>query len=165
MLSFFRKEKISANTKQNAAQDKLANRIVSACIRWQQKWADFMQRRAERLSANGKRIALVLFCLVSGSLSLYLIANSLLKRRPSNIHIVQLSQSHNAAKAGDENIKAKIIISKGDYQKIQRFRYYMDSLSNNSSGRRTYDSILIHRSGLMDSLYLIEKIYQSQNEK
>ena len=165
MLPFLRKRKLPANVTENAAQDKLADRIVSACIRRQQKWADFMQRRTERLSDDGKCIVLLLFCLMAGSLSIYLVANSFLERRQSRFHIIQLSKLPITAKGGDENTKASKLISKEDYQNIQRFRHFMDSLAGSQTGRRVYDSILIHRSGLMDSLFLIEKLYQLQNDK
>lgn len=165
MLSFFRKKKATVSVKEAAAQDKLANRIVSVCIRWQQRWADFMQRRTERLSDNGKRIVLIMFCLMAGSLSIYPVANSFTEPRFARFHILQLSPSPNSGKAGDENTRVDIGISKSDYQRLERFRHYMDSLAASTAGRRTYDGILIHRSGLMDSLYLIEKLYQLQNKK
>jgi hypothetical protein len=165
MLSLFRKKKAYAQLKGNAAQERLANNIVSACIRFQQGWANFMQRHTERLSRKGKLIALSLFCMITGSLSIYLIAGSVSSHKTSSLTVIHLKKPPYALKSGDENTKALVIVSKAEYDKIQRFRFYMDSLARSPSDKQLYDSILSRRPGLMDSILLIENIYQSQNKK
>lgn len=165
MLSLFRKRKTQSSVKENAAQERLANNIVSACIRFQQRWADFMQHHTERLSRNGKLIILSLFCLTAGSLSVYFIASSVMSRKASSITVIHFKQPPNAVKSGDENTKALVIVSEAEYIKILRFKLYMDSLARSPSGKELYESILSERPGLMDSVLLIEKIYQSQNKK
>lgn len=162
MLPLFRKKKNHSSIKENAAQERLASSIVSACIRFQQRWADFMQHHTERLSRNGKLIILSLFCLTAGSLSIYFIATSMMSRKAPSFTVTHLKKPLSADKSGDENTKALLIVSKDEYEKIQRFRFYMDSLARSPSGKRLYDSILSQRPGLMDSILLIENIYQSQ---
>ncbi len=165
MLSLFRKKKALGLLKENAAQERFANKIVSACIRFQQKWADFMQRHTERLSHNGKLITLSLFCLTTGSLSICLISSSVTTRKGSAFTVIHLKKLPHAIKSGDENTKASLLVTEAGFEKIQRFRFYMDSLARNPSGKKKCDSILSQRPGLMDSVLLIEKIYQSQNKK
>ncbi|SDW13656.1 hypothetical protein SAMN05444410_101318 [Hydrobacter penzbergensis] len=165
MLSLFRKRKTKGSGKRNVAQERVASSIVSACIRLQQRWANFMQRHTERLSRNGKLILLSLFCLTAGSISIYFIANSLLSRKASSFTVAPLTKPPYANKSGDENTKAFVIISKAEYEKIQRFRFYMDSLARSPSSKKVHDSILTNRPGLMDSILLLETIYQSQNKK
>lgn len=165
MLSLFRKKKTKSAVKENVAQERLANNIVSTCIRLQQRWANFMQRYTERLSHNGKLIALSLFCLIAGSLSVYLIANSIMSRKASSFTVTPLKKHPYTNKSGDENTKALEIVSKAEYEKVQRFRHYMDSLARSPSGKKLYDSILINRPGVMDSILFLENIYQSQNKK
>ncbi len=165
MLSLFRKRKTQSSVKENAAQERLANNIVSACIRFQQRWADFMQRHTERLSRNGKLIILSSFCLTAGSLSIYFIASSVTSRKASSFTMIHLKKTPYAVKSGDENTKALLIVTKAEFEKIQRFRIYMDSLARSPSGKKLRDSILSQRPGLMDSIHLIENIYQSQNKK
>jgi hypothetical protein len=165
MLSLFRKRKTQSSVKENAAQERLANNIVSACIRFQQRWADFMQHHTERLSRNGKLIILSLFCLTAGSLSVYFIASSVMSRKASSITVIHFKQPPYAVKSGDENTKALVIVSEAEYIKILHFKLYMDSLARSPSGKELYESILSERPGLMDSVLLIEKIYQSQNKK
>ncbi len=165
MLLSFRKKKIRDALKEKAAQEKIANRVVSMCIRFQEKWADLMQHYTERLPRKGKLIMFFLFCMVGGSLSLYLIAGSMMRGSGSPLTVTHFKAPPFACKSGDENIKADIIVTKIEYQKIQNFSLYMDSLARSPSGKKVYDSILIHRPGLMDSVLFIEKIFQSQNKK
>ena len=165
MLSLFRKRKTQSSVKENAAQERLANHIVSACIRFQQRWADFMQRHTERLSHNAKLIVLSLFFLTAGSLSVYLIASSMMRRKTPSINVTHFKQPPYTVKSGDENTKALMMVSKAEHEKIQHFRIYMDSLARSPSGKKLLDSILSQRPGLMDSILLIENIYQSQIKK
>ncbi len=58
-----------------------------------------------------------------------------------------------------------VTISEGENEKMQNFRNHMDSLAKTPSGKKMYDAILIDRPGLMDSVILIENIYQSQINK
>lgn len=166
MLVIFNKKKNPGSIKENAAQERLANSIVSACMRFQQGWADFMQRYTERLSRNAKLIVLSLFCLTTGSLSLYLIGSSVVSRKASSISVIHLTKPPYAGKlSGDENTKALAMVSKAEYEKIQRFMFYMDSLARSPSGKQLHNRILTQRPGLIDSIMILEKIYQSQIKK
>lgn len=162
MLSLFRKKKTPGSRKENAAQERLANSIVSACLRFQQKWADFMLRHTERFSRNGKLIILSLFCLTAASFSIYLIASSVMNRKASSFTVIHLKKPPYAVNAGDENTKALVIISEDEYKKIHRFSYYMDSLARSPSGKQLYESILSQRPGLMDSIRIIEELYKAK---
>lgn len=165
MLSPFRKKKISTPLKVNATQEEVAYRIVSVCIRFQKKSAALMQHYTEQLPRNGKLIMFFLFCIIGGSLSLYLIASSMMHGSASSFTITHFKATPFAGKSGDENTKASVIVTKAEYEKIQRFRLYMDSLARSPSGKKNYDSILKYRPGLMDSVLFIENIYQSQNKE
>lgn len=165
MLSLFKKKKVQASLEKNAAQEKLAKSIVSAFIRFQQRWADVMQQHTERLSRNAKLIILSLFCLTAGSISIYFIASSTTSHRASSFTVFHLKKPPYALKSGDENAKALAIITKNEYKKITRFRFYMDSLARSPTGKQLYVSIISQRPGLMDSILLVENIYQTQNKK
>lgn len=165
MLLSFRKNKINDAAKANAAQEKMANRIVSVCLRFQKKWADLMQYYTEKLTRKGKLKMIILFCIIGGSLSVYLIASSMMHRSTSSFTINHYKATPFVGKSGDENTKASVIVTKTEYEKIQNFRLYMDSLARSPSGKKVYDRILKHRPGLMDSVLFIENLYQSQNKK
>ena len=148
----------------NAARERAANRIVTVCVHLLQRWADFMQRFTERLSRNGKLIILSLFCMTAGSLSLYLIVSSVISRKASSFNVSHLKIPSYVDKSGDENAKAVVTITKNEFEKIQRFRIYMDSLARSPSGRKVHDSILNQRPHLMDSIFFLLSIYQSQSK-
>jgi len=164
MFSLFIKKKLKDTGTMNAAQEKVANRIVIVCIRFQQRWADFIQRRTERLSRNGKLIILFLFCLTAGISSLYLIASSVISRKASSFNVTHFKTPLYVGKSGDENTKAVVTVTKIEYEKIQRFRVYMDSLARSPSGKKVHDRILDQRPDLMDSIFFLVNIYQSQSK-
>lgn len=162
MLSLFRKRKSESSIKKNDTQERLANSIVSACLRFQQRWADFMQHHTERFSRNGKLIILSLFCVTAASISIYFIVSNVTSHKASSFTVIHLKKPTYAVKLGDENTKAFVLVTKAEYEKIQRFRFYIDSLARSPSGKELYDSILSQRPGLMDSIMIIEELYKAK---
>ena len=165
MLSLFRKNKKQKAVIANTVQDRIAKNIVGKLLRLQQRWAAFMQRHTERLSVKWKVIILFLFCLYSVWLSILFIADSLSNNAAVSIHVIQVKTPQHIGKSGDEKNRAITIVSEGENEKIRDFQNYMDSLARSPSGKKIYDDILIDRPGLMDSIILIENIYQSQINK
>ncbi|MEO7983262.1 MAG: hypothetical protein ABI688_04190 [Bacteroidota bacterium] len=164
MLSLFKKKKPPTSTGVNSDQDRVAKNIVERCIRLQERWATYMQKQTERLSGNGKIIVLSLFCLVAGSLSIYLMAVSLMRYPAVSIKISHIKAPLYSARSFDHDTKSSIIITREEYQRIEYFRHYMDSLATSSYGKLIYDSILKQRPGLLDSVAFIENIYQLQTK-
>ena len=66
--------------------------------------------------------------------------------------------------SGDEISNNNNIISKEEYEHIQSFKIYMDSLRISSKGKVLFDSIMQARPQLMDSIQLVENVYQSQSK-
>ena len=165
MLSLFRNKKKQKAVLENTAQDRIAKNVVGKMLRLQQRWAAFMERHTERLSVKWKLIVLFFFCLCSGGLSILFIARSLMNNHATSFHVIQGKIPQHISKSGDERTKAVTIVTKEEYDKIQHFRKYMDSLARSPSGKKSYDSILINRPGLMDSIILIENIYLSQTKQ
>lgn len=163
MLSLFKNKK--ETVRDNVIQDRVAKNIVTWCIHWQQRWASFMQKQTERLSGNGKMIMLSLFCLITGSLSIYLFTSNLLGKPSAAIPVIRIKTALSSGKSGDENTRSIISITKHEYQRIKSFSDYMDSLARSPSGKLVYQAIIAHRLGLMDSIALVEKIYLSQSKK
>ena len=165
MLSLFRNKKKQKAVIENVVQDRIAKNVVGKLLRLQQRWATFMERHAERLSVKWKLIVLFFFCLCSGGLSILFIARSLMNNHATSFHVTQGKIPQHIGKSGDEKTKAVTIVTKEEYDKIQHFRKYIDSLARSPSGKKVYENILIDRPGLMDSIILIENIYQSQTKK
>lgn len=164
MKWLFRKKKIANAVKEDTALEGVTNSIVSVCLHFQRKWADLMQRYSERLPQGSKLIILFMFCLIASISSLYLIFSSVMHQSTSSIAITHFKAALFTGKSGDENTKATGIVAKAEYERIQHFQFYMDSLAGSSYGRKIYDSILNQRPGLIDSVLLIENVYQSQSK-
>lgn len=164
MLPIFSNKKKEKTSLQNGNQDRIANSIVITCICLQQRWVAFMQRYAERLSTKWKAIILSVFCLCTGGFSFFLIAKSLTSNNIISFNVTQFKSSF-PAKLGDELSKPGVIITKEEYEKIEHFKQYVDSLAVSPSGKKLHDSILISRPGLVDSIIFLENIYQSQVKK
>ncbi|WP_018615689.1 hypothetical protein [Segetibacter koreensis] len=132
----------------------------------QERFSSFLHIQFEKLPSNTKRFILVGYCLVSFSISAYLI-------------IVSISGTHSIRSLFTTSIRIpkqiiakeytqinpSIGISKDEFEKIKKFRVYLDSLAQSDSGRKIYDGIIKNRHGLLDSLAFIENLVQSQSSK
>ena len=163
MLFLFSHRKKQKAIAASAAQDRMAANIVHHCIRWQSKWAAWMQHKAERLSNKGKTIVLLLFCLPAGSYNIYHTLSSFSgKQLPPLTIFKQPKYTH---PSGGEFSHAPAVIAEEEYREIQRFRQYMDSLDQTPPGEKLLDSLMANRPGLIDSVLLFENLYQSQIKK
>ena len=162
MLSLFRKTNGRKQDTEKGSGENLAGNLPMRVIRLQERCATFMQKQTERLSFKGKLMLLALFCLLSGSLSIYLFTRSLMGHHPASISVSNIKAPLYGGKPGDENARSSLTITKQEYERIKYFRQYMDSLALSPSGKPLYDSIQRDRPGLIDSIALVEKFYQSQ---
>jgi hypothetical protein len=149
----------------NEAQERIAERIVRSCIRWQTKWAAWMQRKAECLSDKGKVRVLLLFCLLAGGYSSYLAIGSFSGNQAVPFPVSFLKQPGHIQQFGDESPRASPIISKEEYQRVRQFRQYLDSFAQTAVGKNLHDSMLASRPGFMDSVIHLENLYRSQIKK
>ena len=76
MLLPFRQKSQQESQEQEAAQNRLAIRIVQQCLKIQERWANFLQDKTEGLSCRIKKYGLAFFCLLSGGYSTYLVIHS-----------------------------------------------------------------------------------------
>jgi hypothetical protein len=150
---------------QPSVQDKVAAGIVEKCIRVQWKWADYLQRKTEILSPGAKKYGLALFCLLSMGGSFYLVRESFSPGDQRPLFASPIPPSLHYRKTGEESTRSFLLITKDEFQRMKRFRHYIDSLSRSASGQITRDSLLSLRPGLMDSLQVIERLYQLQSSK
>lgn len=165
MLSLFRNKKKQKAEEQQDVRDQFLKSLVHTCLRWQSRWAEWMQTKAEKLSGKGKLMVLLIFVLLTGSYSIYLIGKSLPENHSPSFSIISIKRPAHIQETGDEAKHTNAVISKSEYERIHRFSKYMDSLANSSTGKVLYDSMVTLRPGLMDSIQLIENIYQSQIKK
>lgn len=140
----------------------MAAPIAGLGIKLQRAFAGYMSRMTGRLSLKSLQTALVVFCLLGGSFSGYLVVRAIAGPNggttPLTVEAVQAPK--HVGKGPEGSVGSNPFEAIHLARKIRAFRRYIDSLRK--SGTPHYDSILTHRPGLMDSLGKIEKWYQSQ---
>lgn len=145
------------NGEQKASKGSLAAGILYKRIR--SAWAAWMTRRTAGFTRSTWRILLSLFVALFGGYSVYLAVNGFTARQAKSISITPIKIPRHATETDQAPIVAPQVPA-GEYERIKRFRIYMDSLARSPTGKATYDSIIKHRPGLMDSVRFIENQYQ-----
>ena len=155
----FRKKKDKAHSHQ--VKEKAAKGIASFLLKTQSKFADIMNNKTKNIPSKRMKVILVVFCLLGGGFSLYLIGEAVLKpdREQPAIKIDAVSVSKHYDRSGDEQLRSDQYIDNETYQQIEAFEEYMDSLQRTATGIKTRDSILQTRPGLMDSITMLKEIY------
>jgi hypothetical protein len=162
MAFLFRKKE---KTYTDESNDRVLRQMVNACLRLQNCWAQWMERRTKHLSRRTLQLLLIAFIVLAGGYSIHLIGQSFSGNKVNAFSITPVKKPGHVLQTGDAAPQPDMIVSKPDFQGITRFRRYMDSLSQSHAGKATYDSILLSRPGLVDSIRFIEEIYQSKTKK
>lgn len=154
MFKLFRKRRDKPSVMYGVFQ-----KMGEAVERRQRKAADYLNRKVAMLNRKRLTWALILFCLVFGSISGFTIWHSL-HLPAGGIHIQQVRvPAHTILPGGRSN---EMELTNRQVKRFQQFRQYLDSLQRTQSGKVIYDSIARYRSGLLDSLAFIENAYQLQ---
>jgi len=158
MFFLFKHKYSQGLRKQNRDQDKIAENIVYRCIGTQVKASKYLQNRSEMLPAKAKRWSVIVFCFISLCSCIYVIIKSLYANPNTSLAIVSI-------RVPTQNSRNYIqpTISKKEFEKIQKFKGYLDSLTKSKSGKRIYDNLTANSPGLIDSLSIVENLYQSQS--
>lgn len=159
MLRLFKKRKGKA-----ARVNFFYKKMGELTERNQRKWADYMNAKVEKVSPFRIKLLLVLFTLFFSSVFVLLGVRSLSNtpgsttvqkiRVPSNV----LLQDQYASGSN----KGSATLSVNEVNRIRQFRKYLDSLLITSNGKPVHDSLLLQRAGLLDSVRIIEKIFENQ---
>jgi hypothetical protein len=162
-LSKKKKKDTAENCK--TISDKVAGKIAGAGIKMQQLFAGKMNKLFENMNVKRIKILLIGFCVIAGGFSLYLLANSIFQKdnKQQVFKIEQVDVPKHFDKTGDEIITPEAVIDERTYLQIRYFKKYMDSIQVHR--KREYDSILVNRPGLLDSVQMLEQIYLSQKQK
>lgn len=136
-------------------ENKLRNRIQRA----QKMVAGFLSSHFNKLSNNAQKMLLLLFGLAAGGVCVLLIVQSLWGEEnrvffpfnditiPEKIHFPDRS---------NPNLEQ-------EYKRILHYKQMLDSLRTNQNP--LYDSILVHRPGLPDSIDQLSKLMEQQIKK
>jgi len=161
----FRRRKNKEENNQ-PVKDKVASKIVSFILKMQTGFANYMNKKTKNIPIPTMKIMVVGFWLVCGTYSIYLVTDSVLRKNENlkTIRIDRMNIPKYIDRSADRSSGVENQVTNGLYEKLQAFRYYMDSLHSSISGRHVYDSILLNRPHLMDSVLLLEQLYQTNKK-
>lgn len=129
-------------------------RLSKSLDKWQRQLADFLSRQSEKLSPKGKKLLLLLFGILMGGISIWLIVKPFQDSRPETFLIPQAIQVPEIQRPESHSYP---LISKEDYQVLHGLKQTLDSLKVND--RPTYDELLNGRQGLLDSINFLLNLY------
>ncbi len=144
---------------------RLLQQLDEANHRLQYKFADWLERKTAHWSRRSWTIILIFFTIATSSYSIYVMVDSFSEPDVSSIPITRIVKTTNTIQTHEKMDQLKVLISKGEDEKTIRFRKYMDSLGRSPTGKKIKDSINQNRSGLLDSLTLVEKYYHLHHKK
>jgi len=127
--------------------------------RAQNKWATWMSGKTKHFSRRTWIVLLIFFLISGGGASIYIIVSSLTAKKKTQISITPIRKPKHITETG-VSITTSTQLPEDEYNRIKKFRLYMDSLARSPGGKAIYDSITAQRPGLMDSVRFIENYYQ-----
>ena len=144
--------------------DKVAVKIARAIHSLQLKFSIIMNNIFARLSSAQLKALLIVFCFLSGGFSIYLFGDAIFgkSQHEANIRIDQINIPKHFNRTGEDAIQQEYMVDQETFLQIMQFKSYMDSLMKSPSGKLVYDSIMVSRPGLMDSVLLLESIYRDE---
>ena len=131
--------------------------INAMYLRLKLVWVEWMDRQSNRLGRRGQYVALGLFVTISLSCCLLLIFGEISKVIDAGIAPLPISKIN--------TFSNKPMLQENDsilQNRIHAFHKYIDSLARSPSGRRTRDSLLAVRPGLMDSVRMAESLINNR---
>ncbi|MDC7218060.1 MAG: hypothetical protein PQJ28_03450 [Spirochaetales bacterium] len=141
-----------------AERPSLPQQINALRLRTQQAWVEWMEAKAARLSRKGQYLSLGLFMAISAGFCTLMLFGGLgnlmgFTAKPVAIRSVAAPRISSPKVAPDDSLLQ---------EKLAAFHHYWDSLSQSASGRKTRDSLLLVRPGLLDSIRIAEQLIATQ---
>lgn len=164
MLFSFKRNKKKAPDKADSFQGNLLQQFEKANLRLQHKCAHWMERKTAHLSRKSWIFILICFTVLTSGYSICLMIGNFSDTMINVEPITTVGKSTNGRQAAEKH-KLNVPISKAEFEKIVRFRKYMERLGHSATGKKVQDSIMLYRPGLLDSLLIVEKYYHSQFKK
>jgi hypothetical protein len=135
--------------------------IKNKVMHFARRGADKLNKQTEKLSPLQKKIAVILFCLLCSLISAHIIIKTILLKTPDTVLIHHHFTAPHIGKSNDPHQPFSILPD--DFNRIEWIKKELDSLA--VTDKPSYDSIISLHPGIMDTIALFEKIYQSQLKK
>ncbi|MFV8466959.1 hypothetical protein [Flavobacterium sp. LB1P62] len=162
MLFTFKRNNKKERAKTDRLKVNLLQKFDEANLRLQYKFANWLKLKTAHLSRKSWIVILICFIVFTSGCSIYVIVDSFSQTTTSTITILPITKPANAKEPAGKMVKITASVSKIEYDRIIRFRRYMDSLGRSPTGKKTQDSIRQCRPGLLDSITIVENQYHSQ---
>ena len=128
----------------NHTRNKTVNMIVERCHRYTSRLSRFVNHKWTKLSPGKMKTMLIIFCITSSCLSIYIVFSY--EQQP---YIpVPIEVPAHIRDMGTTTIEQSSLIPPETFTLIQNYKQYMDSLNKPIE------------QGLLDTLFLLERIYQ-----
>ena len=111
--------------KESVWKDKVAMKVVNLLLKMQVKFSKVMSSLTKTFSVKRLKVLLVIFCLLGGGTSIYLVAEAIFKDK---IQPALKIEGIKLPKYYDQDPETGRIIEPESYKGLQSFRRYMDSL-------------------------------------
>ncbi|RKR05182.1 hypothetical protein C8C83_4515 [Flavobacterium sp. 90] len=129
----------------------------------QDKWVKKMNTLTSDLSKQSLLIYLILFVIITGSISIYNIYRGLYCKDYKQTDIgIRINSEHLIVAKPSLNIT---VLPKIEFENISNFSLFIDSLKHTKEGKKIYDSITNCRPGLLDSIVFIKNYYKTNFKK
>lgn len=158
----FEKNSKNSPAETDSFRSSLLQIFDEANLRLQHKCANWLERKTAHLSRKSWIIILFCFTVYTGGCSIYLIVNSFSGNTTKAITVTPITKPTNSVPLEEKSIHLNATINTTEFEKIVRFRRYMDSIGHSPTGKKLHDSILHYRPGLLDSITIVEQYYHSQ---
>jgi hypothetical protein len=158
-----RKQKEGPEPGEDPGKEGKMARVKGTWVLVQKRVALRLQDASEHFSPRIKRWVVILFFFFGTGGSVLLIAGSIFHKdvHPAS-RITRIQFPKHITRDAPRSVKNGI--PETEFQKIEKFKKQVDSLSSTFSGRKKRDSILRSRPGLLDSILQFEKIYRLQKK-
>jgi hypothetical protein len=157
-----RPNKTNHTERLDAASDELAGKISGAIQKLQRAFARRTNKIFGNMPSTRFKATVIVFLLLCGGYSLYLVAAAITKHPQSSLKIEAIQRPKSIEQTGSETTEGNNYVSEALFNKLQAFKRYMDSLK--TKNLQAHDSILYERPMLMDSVRLLEGLYYSQKQ-
>ena len=156
---------ISGKKETGTVPNSITERIQNTIKLKLQLLAGILSRKAQTLNKRTIISILASYCVLCGTACIYIIIQALYEGN-NKIQIDHIRSPILVNTNDSIKFEKKVANTHGlEFQRIQLFKSYMDSLKSTENGKQLYDSIMIHRKGLLDSINQLDSIYNQLNKK
>lgn len=157
----FKKISSKPDKKEGSAKSTTENPRGKRVERIKRKSADYLGEKAAKISPGAQFGWLLFYILSTGGFCLYLMAQTFSGEYKLPSFITPEKKPWQVPASEGQSYNSNATLNEMERERIESFSNYMDSLRQISTGH-AYDSIVQARPGLMDSLAIVERYYESQ---